>query len=392
MNSRKLIPIAALTVIALFGLLLVFLILQGLRSISEISSPEPTMVVKTRTSSPVSSVEVSSKSSWLELQLRTPQPHSRPLPDSASTFIDGTYAKFDPSWPQWWMCRRCADYRPAGGIWKLRFDRGVMRIHYNVTEWVSLASYEVSGNRLFIFNDPYCPEEVGEYLWALEDKWGLPARSLILEVISDPCSFGLRAENLSAQTWGSCLPPNEMTGASDHWRKPPGCEDPDPILLNMPVEAHPSLIVDVHQGYARDFAVQPEVYADANRDESAPPEGIEILHDDSSIPYGLNRVLWGEGSWVETSTELPFEGIGVQILGDNTIGWARLLFDGQEFWRGDTREIWMDNGRYGGYIEVSGFEPGRHTLRIESLGVDYHPVVVAFFGFSLEQGAKVADR
>jgi hypothetical protein len=143
------------------------------------------------------------------------------------------------------MCRRCADYRPAGGIWKLRFDRGVMRIHYNVTEWVSLASYEVSGDRLYIFNDPYCPEAVGEYRWALEDKWGLPARSLILEVISDPCSFGLRAENLSAQTWGSCLPPNEMTGASDHWHKPPGCEAPDPALLKMSLEPDNSLVIEV---------------------------------------------------------------------------------------------------------------------------------------------------
>ena len=95
---------------------------------------------------------------------------------------------------------------------------------------------------------------------------------------------------------------------------------------------------------------------------------------------------------MEASTELPFETFGVQVYGDNTIGWARLLFDGQEVWRGDTLEIWMDKGRYGGYIEVSGFEPGRHTLRIESLGVDYHPVVVAFFGFSLEKGVTAGDN
>jgi hypothetical protein len=103
-------------------------------------------------------------------------------------------------------------------------------------------------------------------------------------------------------------------------------------------------------------------------------------------------VLWGEGSWVEATTELPFEAIGVQIYGDNTIGWARMLFDGQEVWRGDTQEIWMEKGRYGGYIEVSGFEPGRHTLRIESLGLDFHPVVVAFFGFSLEEGVTAGDN
>ena len=224
MNNRKIISIAALTVIALFGLLLVFLIFQVLRSGEELKSPEPTTGERSSVSSPVSSVEVSPTSIWLGLQERTPYPYTRPLPDSARAPIDGTYAKSDESWPQWWMCRRCADYRPAGGIWKLRFDRGVMRIHYNVTDWVSIASYHVSGDRLHIFNDPYCPEAVGEYRWALEDKWGLPARSLILEVISDPCSFGLRAENLSAQAWGSCSP--SPHGSEPRCQPTPG-DDPD---------------------------------------------------------------------------------------------------------------------------------------------------------------------
>ena len=151
-------------------------------------------------------------------------------------------------------------------------------------------------------------------------------------------------------------------------------------------------MIDVHEGYAKHFAVQPDVYADANSEDVAPPEGIEIRHDDLSIPYGLNRVLWGEGSWVEASTKLPFEAIGVQVFGDNTIGWARLLFDGHEVWRGDTLDIWTDKGRYGGYLEVSGFEPGGHSLRIESLGVDYHPVVIAFFGFSMEKGVTAGDN
>jgi hypothetical protein len=385
-STKKLIPIAALTALIIFALLLVFVILQVLRPGGEIESPEPTTIPTSSTSSPMGLAEVTPTSVWLGLQERTPYPYTTPLPASASDSIAGTYAKFDESWPQWWLCRRCADYRPAGGIWKMRFDRGVMRIHYKVTDWVSIASYTVEGDRLHIFNDPYCPEEVGEYRWALEDKWGLADRSLALEVIADSCSFGLRGENLSAQAWGSCFPPNEMTGVSDHWHKPPGCEDPNPALLNMPVKSDLSVVIDVHEGYAKHFAVQPDVYADANSDDVAPPEGIEIRHDDLSIPYGLNRVLWGEGSWVEASTELPFEAIGVQVFGDNTIGWARLLFDGQEVWRGDTLDIWTDKGRYGGYIEVSGFEPGRHTLRIESLGVDYHPVVIAFFGFSMEKG------
>jgi hypothetical protein len=39
---------------------------------------------------------------------------------------------------------------------------------------------------------------------------------------------------------------------------------------------------------------------------------------------------------------------------------------------------------FGGYIEVSGFDPGTHSLRIESLGVDYRPVTIALFGVSLD--------
>lgn len=356
------------------------------------NSLETTTSTKSSTLTPNTLTEVPQKNIWFELQERTPFPYTTPLPTAVNTQLDGTYAKFDESWPQWWSCRRCADYRPAGGIWKLRFDRGVMRIYYNVTDWVSIGSYTVSGDRLYIFNDPYCPEAVGEYHWAQEDKWGLADRSLTLQVITDPCSFGLRGENLSAQAWGSCFPPNEMTGASDHWHKPPGCEDPDPALLRIPDSLDLSINIDVHEGYARHFLVKPDVFVDANHDEITPPVGIDIRHDDTSIPYGLNRVLWGEGSWVEASTELPFETIGVQVYGDNTIGWARLLFDGQEVWRGDTREIWTDRGLYGGYIEVSGFEPGKHTLRIESLGADYHPVVVAFFGFNENAGVTVGEN
>jgi len=319
-----------------------------------------------------------------------PHPFSTPLPEETWTPIDGTYAKLDPSNPQWWACRRCADYRPAGGIWKLQFNQGVMRIYYDVTGWRSIASYTIADDHLIIFNDPHCPQEVGEYTWGMEDKWGLENRSLVLSVIKDSCSINLRGENLSAQSWESCQPPNLMTGASDHWHKTPGCE----TVLIPPTAPVPSTLdttVIVYPGYAHKFIVQPDLYVDANKDEKFPPEGIQLSHSDDSISYGLNRVLWGEGSWVEVTTEIPFNAMGVQIYGDYTIGWARVLFDGQELWRGNTSEIWAYQGRNGGYIEVSNFEPGQHTLRIESMGFDYHPVTVAFFGFSREGSVKMQE-
>lgn len=318
---------------------------------------------------------------WDGLLLDMPVAFTTPLPEESWTPIDGSYAKLDPSDPQWWACRRCADYRPAGGIWKLQFSKGVMRIYYDVTDWRSNASYTVAGDHLFIFNDPYCPQEVGEYTWSLEDKWGLEDRSLVLNAVKDSCSIGLRGQNLSAMPWESCLPPNFMTGASDHWRKTPGCE----TVLSPPASASPAALdvsVVVHPGYARKFAHQPDLYVDANGENKPPPEGVRVSQSEDSIPYGLNRVLWGEGSWVEVSTELPFSAMGVQVFGDYTIGWARVLFDGQEIWRGNTSEIWASQGRNGGYIEVVDIEPGPHALRIESMGFDYHPVTVAFFGFS----------
>jgi hypothetical protein len=75
--------------------------------------------------------------------------------------------------------------------------------------------------------------------------------------------------------------------------------------------------------------------------------------------------------------------MGAQFMGDPPIGWARVLFNGVEAWRGNTSAIWNEFGRHGGYVEVSGFAPGPHTLRVESLGLDYHPVTVAWFGFNL---------
>jgi hypothetical protein len=328
---------------------------------------------------------------WSGLQERTPHPYSTPLPPETTTPIDGVFSKLDESWPQWWSCRRCADYRPAGGIWKLRFDRGVMRIMYDVTSWVSLASYTVKENKLLLFNDPFCPEAVGEYNWLLEDQWGITNRHLVLQVINDSCSFGLRGENLSKQAWESCSPPYEMTAASDHLTKSPGCEKPNLNPVEVAEILDPSLIFVVHEGYAKNFDVQPDVYVDANPGQTVPLDGIEIRHDESSIPYGLNRVLWGKRSGVEVSTHLPFKAMGVQVLGDHTIGWASVIFDGQELWRGNTREIWSDKGRFGAYFEVSGFEPGLHTLRIESIGADYHPVTVAFFGFNEKQGVVIGD-
>jgi len=366
--------------------LLAILLVSSCMANQDVQSPttQPTESSKT------TSVTATPTSLWTGLLLEMPMPFTTPLPAEEWTPIDGTYSKFDPSQPQWWACRRCADFRPAGGIWKLQFNKGVMRLFYDVTGWRSISSYTISGDHLYIFNDPHCPQEVGEYIWELIDKWGLEDRELILEVVNDSCLINLRGENLSDIPWDSCQPPNLMTGASNHWHKSPGCET---ILTPpaAPLSAALDVSVTVHPGYVRNFNIQPDLYVDANKDEQPPPDGIQLDHSSDSISYGLNRVLWGEGSFVAVTTQLPYKAIGVQIYGDHTIGWARVLFDDAEIWRGDTAAVWSDKGRFGGYVEVSDFEPGSHTMRIESMDFDYRPVTVAFFGFSQEGGVEAEE-
>jgi hypothetical protein len=148
----------------------------------------------------------------------TPYPYSTPLPPADTSPLDGVYAKFDPGDPQWWNCRRCPDYLPAGGEWRLWFDKGILRIYYEVTGFAAVASYTVHGDQLYIFNDPHCPFDTGEYTWQLE------AGALQLQEVQDECAIHLRARNLSQQAWLSCQPPNWEAAVSDHWIKPPGCE------------------------------------------------------------------------------------------------------------------------------------------------------------------------
>jgi hypothetical protein len=107
---------------------------------------------------------------------------------------------FDPGEPQWYRCARCADFRPAGGNWLLQFDRGVMRLYYEVSGFATDASFTVDGDRLFLFNDPHCLYDAGEYTWELSEG------SLVLSEVADECAIHLRAVNLTRQPWLSCAP------------------------------------------------------------------------------------------------------------------------------------------------------------------------------------------
>ena len=298
-------------------------------------------------------------------------PLAAPLPPSSPTALDDAYARHSDDPPQWWSCLRCADYRPSGGTWRILLDRGVLRIVYDVTRWRTLASYEVDGDRLRIFNDPMCPWEAGVYRWEEE------ASRLALDVVEDTCAFGLRAENLTAGDWLSCRPPDLRAAVSGAWSQPAGCAA---ARVEPPPDSASPVVVTVVPGDARQLPSALAWIAPANADNVATPSGVELARAPQAVPYGLNVILWEGGSWAEVTTELPAQALGVQFWGPSTMGVARLLFDGEEVWRGEVAALGRNLTLFGGYLEVSGFAPGKHTLRVEHLGADERPLTVLFFG------------
>ncbi|MGE5141354.1 MAG: hypothetical protein ACM3JD_17945, partial [Rudaea sp.] len=160
-----------------------------------------------------------------------PFPYSQPLPPQERTEVDGLYVRYVPLDGTPTPCKRCAGYRLEGGLWSLYLDRGVFKVFQRESEFEAVGSYTVSGNRLTLYNDPYCEEDlrmVGTYTWTGDGN------SLTLQSVDDACSIGLRAKNLALSTWtrapadageraASCQPPNREAAVSDHWKKPIYC-------------------------------------------------------------------------------------------------------------------------------------------------------------------------
>lgn len=151
---------------------------------------------------------------WAELLQKTPFPHTAPLPPQKRTVLDGTYTKFDPKNTPPVPCRRCPDYVPEGGIWKLQLSKGVFRIFHQFTGWRSIGSFAVRQNRVQLFNDPTCMEVIGTYTWTLK------AGRLNWLVVQDECAIGMRAKNLTQLPWLSCQSPSLKAD----WQRPPGCD------------------------------------------------------------------------------------------------------------------------------------------------------------------------
>jgi hypothetical protein len=212
-------------ILATFSILILVLIaiLLGLDLIPEIGltvHDKSTGAASTSAFPPAPALQntLTSYEAWLGLLERIPVAWTTPLPPVERTILDGTFVKVDPDQPEWWICRRCPDYLPAGGLWKINFDKGVYHIYYPTINWRSIGSYTIEGDRIYLFNDPYCQFETGIY------KWKLDAGKLTFSEAQDECSFNLRKANLTKQAWLSCQPRNDEAGATGHWMVPEGCE------------------------------------------------------------------------------------------------------------------------------------------------------------------------
>jgi hypothetical protein len=201
--------------VALKGILVLFLLI--LWTVASAGPAEQRPGQTPLASSPVCTEETPAEK-WAVLLQRQPFPYTKELPALERTPLDGTYTKVDPKKEPQVPCRRCPDYAPEGGIWKIQFDKGVFRIIHLSSGWKSIASFVLEGDRLSLFNDPVCHEMTGTYAWRAEGG------QIVFRAIEDECAIRLRAMNLTKQPWLSCRPPNTEAATTGHWPEPPGCQ------------------------------------------------------------------------------------------------------------------------------------------------------------------------
>lgn len=141
-------------------------------------------------------------------------------------------------------------------------------------------------------------------------------------------------------------------------------------VLNSPECVSDGFCVSLYGGDAISFQDPPDDIIYTNYEEFLPPTDVVMSSSEGTTTWYTGRILWKEGDWVEITASGNLSAIGVQVFGDETIGWAKVVFDGVEVWRGNTSTAWTDGTVHAVYIEVFDFGHGSHTLRIESLGID----------------------
>ncbi|MBN2461987.1 MAG: hypothetical protein JXB43_00110 [Dehalococcoidia bacterium] len=144
--------------------------------------------------------------------------------------------------------------------------------------------------------------------------------------------------------------------------------------------------VILRDGDARSFADPPDVIAYANTQHSSPPSEFTIVTSGTIWRYNQWIALVDKGNSVRASTTVDVTSLGVQFWGDITDGWARVLVDGSEVWRGNTygTDTKYPGGAFVKYLEISGLALGKHTISVENIGINgsggHDDVTIFFFG------------
>jgi hypothetical protein len=140
-----------------------------------------------------------------------PYPYERPAPPATPTVIDGVYSmsvSVKEAGGKAISCRRCAPYRLDPGKATLIFDRGRYYVSLvptttkkrcadckDIPAFEATGHFDVSGNRLTLYNDASCTHGVGTY------RWSMRTDRLVVETTNDGCFTGLRSRFLSASPW-----------------------------------------------------------------------------------------------------------------------------------------------------------------------------------------------
>lgn len=102
------------------------------------------------------------------------------------------------------------------------------------------------------------------------------------------------------------------------------------------------------------------------------PSEVAQVTTSENIWKGADRLaIQGPGQWIQLSCKQPSALVGVHFWGDENDGFARVLVDGEEVWRGNT--YGPVGAQFYYRLEMAGLPLARHILRVEALGQNGGP-------------------
>jgi len=95
-------------------------------------------------------------------------------------------------------------------------------------------------------------------------------------------------------------------------------------------------------------------------------EQVRIYASDGARVYDPVLALTDSSQWAEGVCMVPSTMVGVQFWGDENDGWARILVDGVERWRGNTYGHAPD--LFIRFLEIRDLPVAPHVVRVEPVG------------------------